>query len=78
MQIQAQANISAILDAIMDEHPDETVDLLALCCFVEPECADDYTMSEYMGAVADMVGDANVMRFFTSLVQLGRMSGFEA
>lgn len=78
MQTQAQANISAILDAIMDEHPDETVDLLALCCFVEPECADDYTMSEYMGAVADMVGDANVMRFFSSLVQLGRMSGFEA
>lgn len=72
---QAKANMHDILDAIMDEHPDETVDLLALCCFVEPEHADDHTMSEYLGAVVDMMEDENVMRFFTSSMQLAKMTG---
>ena len=75
---QAKANLHDILDAIMDEHPEETVDLLALCCFVEPEHADDHTMSEYLGAVVDMMEDENVMRFFTSSMRLAKMAGLTA
>lgn len=72
---QAKVNMHDILDAIMDEHPDETVDLLALCCFVEPEHAEEHTMSEYLGAVVDMMEDENVMRFFTSSMRLAKMAG---
>ena len=75
---QARANFGLMLDAVMEEHPEETVDLLALLCFVEPENADDHTMSEYMGAMADMAENEDVLRFFTSLVRLARQAGLMA
>ena len=75
---QAKANLRAMFDAILDEHPDETADLLALCCFVEPEEAESHPMSEYIGAAADMVFDENVMRFFMSLLRWGQNSGLLA
>lgn len=74
-QEQSQANLRLMLDAIMDEHPDETVDLLALCCFVEPAQVDEHPMSEYLGALADMLNNADVLRFFMSLVSLGQTLG---
>lgn len=72
---QATKNIGLMIDAIAEKHPDETVELLGLLCFVEPEHVDDYAMSAYMGAIADMAANEDVVRFFTSLVQLGRMFG---
>ena len=70
--------VTMALDTIMDEHPDETVDLLALCCFVEPEESDNYPMSDYLGAIAEMVNNEDVVRFFMSLVQLARTLGLTA
>lgn len=75
---QASANLALMVDAIADEHPDETAELLGLLCFVEPENVDDYPMSAYMGAVAEMMANEDVMRFFTSLVQLARTLGLTA
>jgi len=72
---QAKKNAVAILDAIMEDHPDETVSLLALCCFIDPNDVDKYPISEYMGAVSEMIENENVLRFFTSLLKLGRMLG---
>ena len=72
---RAKANLNAMLDSVMDKYPDETVDLLALCCFVEPKDADNHPMSEYLGALSDMVENEDVIRFFTSLVRLGRTLG---
>lgn len=71
---QINRNFSAILDAIMDEHPDETVELLALSCFVEPKDADKHTMSEYLSAITEMINDEAVIGFFTSLAKLGLMN----
>lgn len=68
---QARKNLSAILDAIFDKHPDETLELLALLCFVEPENVDDHPMSEYFNCVAEMLGDESVVGFFTSLARWG-------
>ena len=76
--LQAKENVQAMLDAIMDEHPDETADLLALCCFTDPEHADEHTMPEYLGAFSDMMNNEEVWRFFTSLVRLARTSGLMA
>lgn len=75
LEEQARRNVDAILDAIMDEHPDETIELLGMMCFVEPEHIDDHTVSEYLGALSDMIEDKEVLRFFTSFMKLGRMSG---
>lgn len=72
---KAKENAGLILNAIMDEHPDETVDLLALCCFVEPQDADNHSMSEYLGAVTEMLSNEDVLRFFTMLAKLARTAG---
>lgn len=71
---QINKNLSAMLDAIMDEHPDETIELLALLCFVEPKDADNHAMSEYLEAITEMINNEAVMGFFTSLARLGQMN----
>lgn len=77
-QEQAKANISAMLDAILDDHPDETLELLALCCFVEPENVDDYTVGEYLTAFNSLINDKAVLDFFTSLASLAQMNTSKA
>lgn len=67
---QATKNVNAIFDAILEEHPTETLELLALMCFVEPENVDDYKMSEYLESLNELINDASVLSFFTSLVKL--------
>ena len=68
---QAMKNMSRIFDAIMEEHPDETMDLLALLCFVEPKDIDNHTMDEYLKAITEMITNDAVIGFFTSLGRLG-------
>lgn len=67
---QMKENFFSMVSAICGEHPDETTDLLAMCCFVEPEKKDDYPMSFYMDAVSDIIENESVLRFFGSLVRL--------
>lgn len=70
---QARANISAMFDEIMEKHPKETLDLLALLCFVEPEHVDDYPMGDYLASITEMIGSDAVIGFFTSLAKLGQI-----
>ena len=69
---QAARNANKILDIIMDDHPDETLELLALLCFVEPEEVDSHTMSEYLGALNELLNDSEVIGFFISFMKLGQ------
>ena len=69
---QAQDNVSAMLDVIMDEHPQETLELLALLCFVEPADIDNHSIAFYLANLADVLNDKDVISFFTSLVRLGQ------
>lgn len=66
------ANFSRMFDAIFGEHPDETLELLALCCFVEREHIDDYMMSDYLDALSAMLASDTVRSFFTSFMRLAR------
>lgn len=65
-------NMNAILDAALEEYPDETLEILALCCFVEPEHVDDYNISDYLGAFSEILQNSAVISFFTSLARLGQ------
>ena len=67
---QASKNFSAILDSILDDHPDETLELLALMCFVEPEDIDNHEVTEYLDSYQELIGNKSVINFFTSLMQL--------
>lgn len=69
---KAQENLSAILDACLDQYPNETLEILGLCCFVEPEDIDNRPMKEYLAAALDMIEDETVLRFFTLLMRLGK------
>lgn len=68
---QAKKNTSAMLDAILDEHPDETLELLALLCFVEPSHVDDYPITDYMDSIKELINNKSVFDFFFSLARLG-------
>lgn len=67
---QIKQNLSAILDAVLEEHPMETLEVMALACFIDPKEADDHPMSEYFKSVGEMIADEGVLSFFTSLVSL--------
>ena len=70
MSKQIMENGMKILDNVMDKYADETVEVLALCCFVEPSEAESHTMSEYLESIGDLLSDKGVLSFFTSLAQL--------
>lgn len=72
MEEQGRKNMSRMLDSIMGDHPAETLEILALCCFVEPEDVDNHTITEYIESFNELIGNKVVLSFFTSLVQLGQ------
>lgn len=74
LQSQSMKNVMEILDAVMDTHADETLEILALCCFVEPKDVDNYDISFYLNSISELIRNESVIGFFTSLAQLGAMS----
>lgn len=67
-------NLFDMLDAILEKHPEETLELMALCCFIEPEEANTHKVEEYLAAFSDLISNPSVMGFFTSLAQWGQTS----
>ena len=74
MKEQINANLGAMLDAILDEHPQETAELLGLVCFVEPQDLSKHKMSEFLGAIGELISTPEVLDFFISLAQLGKLT----
>ena len=54
---QASENAKAMLDAIMEAHPEETLEVLALCCFVEPDHIDDFPVRDYIATFTELISD---------------------
>lgn len=71
---QATKNAMAILDEVMDKHADETLEILALCCFIEPSEVDNYSIDFYLKNFTEIINNKAVIDFFTSLAQLGQMN----
>ena len=67
---QAKENLKSLLDAILEEHPDETLGLLALLCFVEPKDVDNYEITEYLESFNELINNKAVLNFFMSLMSL--------
>lgn len=75
---QQKKNLGDMFTAAMEECPDETLELLALICFIEPENVDDYSVAYYLNNLTDIISDKDVLGFFTSLAQLGQTGIFNA
>ena len=75
---QSRRNLLDIVTAALDDYPSETLEILALACFVEPENIDDHRVSFYLANLADILADPDVLSFFTSLAQLEQTGIFKA
>lgn len=69
MSEQNKKNFFKMVKSILDEHPGETMNLLALCCFVEPEDKDKYPFSDYLDALTDIMNCDSIFDFFASSVR---------
>lgn len=67
---QARQNLNDILYQMLEEHPDETLEILALVCFVDPRHVDDHTVAEYLDALSEIISNKSVLNFFVSLARL--------
>ena len=68
MKEQAMKNFMDILEVMLDKKYEETLAVLALCCFVEPEDVDNHTMSEYFSCIYELIQDKAVQDFFRLLM----------
>ena len=71
LENQVRLNLSTMLDAILDEYPDETAELLGLLCFIDPKDLDNHSMLEILANVTEILNSEEVLSFFMSLAQLG-------
>lgn len=69
MNKQALDNFSKMIDSMFVEHPQETLEVLALSCFVEPEEVDKHTMDEYFCCIEEMLQAKSVVSFFSLLAR---------
>lgn len=77
LEKQVKINLQMMLDAILDEHPEETAELLGLLCFIEPDDLENHKMTEILASITDIIGSPEVIGFFTSLVKMGLTNIFD-
>lgn len=70
---QVGRNMEDIFNAAIREHPDETLELVALICCVPPEEVDEHPMREYLGTIVETLSNKEALDFFSLCMQLGRM-----
>lgn len=70
MEEQARQNLNDMLCAMLEEHPDETLEVLALVCFIDPKDVDNHTVAEYLDAFTEIISNKSVLNFFISLARL--------
>lgn len=69
---QARKNLSDMFDSMFGEHPNETLELVALMCFIEPEDIDNHETRELFSAFNEVINDEAVVGFFISLMRSGQ------
>ena len=71
---KAKERLNDMLDAALDTHAEQTVGMLRLLCFMDPDDSEGVKMPQILGAAAQMMNDGNVLDFFTALGRLGLMN----
>lgn len=75
---QRMKNVKDILTSMMHTHKKETLELLALSCFIDPADVNNYTMAYFLRNVGEIISDQDVLAFFTSAAQLEQTGIFSA
>ena len=71
---QSRQNISDMLDVCLEENAEETLKIIGMMCFIEPEDAENQKATELLANFAEMLADKDVMSFFSSLMKLDVMN----
>ncbi len=71
MREQAKQNISDMLDKMLDEHAEKTVEVLALMCFKEGAEAQELEVCDILDVALELLTSERVLSFFTRLMQSG-------
>lgn len=61
----AAANMGEIITIALEKNPEATKNLMCLATFTDPEDFNNHTMVEYLTAIMQMLGNAEVKGFFT-------------
>ena len=75
---QRMKNVKDLLTSMMHTHKSETLELLALSCFIDPADVNNYTMPFFLRNVGEMISDQDVLAFFTSLGMVEKTGIFSA
>lgn len=67
---QRMKNVKDLLTSMLHTNKSETLELLALSCFIAPEDINNYSMPYFLRNVGEMISNQDVLAFFTSLAQL--------
>lgn len=70
-QEQAKENFNLMLDKMLDDYPDQTLEVIGLINFIEKSELDNYKMADLMANTYEMFEDEAVMGFFGLLMRLG-------
>lgn len=71
MKEQARENFSLMLDKMLDDYPDQTLEVIGLINFIDKSELDNYKMVDLMANTLEMLEDEAVMGFFGLLMRLG-------
>lgn len=69
---QFTKNLSEALTVAMGENAELTSEIMALCCFVEPEDIPKYRAIDFMVSFMECISNKDVRDFFISLSKMGR------
>lgn len=61
----ATENMGEIITIALEKNPEATKNLMCLATFTDPEDFNNHTMVEYLTAIMQMLGNAEVKGFFT-------------
>ena len=75
---QRMKNVKELLTSMMHTHKSETLELLALSCFIDPAEVNNYTMAYLLRNVGEIISDQDMLAFFTSAAQLEQTGIFSA
>ena len=75
---QRMKNVKDLLTSMLHTNKSETLELLALSCFIAPEDINNYSMPYFLRNVGEMISNQDVLAFFTSLAQLEQTGIFSA
>jgi hypothetical protein len=71
-QDQGLQNFSRLFDAAFEMNAPKTLEILALCCFVEPQDVDSHPMNWYLESITELIHEKAILDFFSSLAQLAQ------